>query len=85
MGLRIAPLNIKILLESNPLESRILVRRLAVGAIPIRRLNPIMASRGLCYAAARVHTPNLPTKIIPAKICGLKTSGKLSMDMRIAP
>ena len=30
MDMRILPLNIKITLESNPLESRILVRRLAV-------------------------------------------------------
>ena len=28
------------------------------------------------------HTPNLP-KIIPAKICWLKTSGKFPLDMRI--
>ena len=30
MDVRIPPLEVKILLESNPLESRILVRRLAV-------------------------------------------------------
>ena len=29
------------------------------------------------------HTPNLPTKIIPTKICGLKMSGKFPLDMRI--
>ena len=34
MGLGIPPLKIKILLESNPLKSRILVRRLAVQARP---------------------------------------------------
>ena len=32
MDLRIPPLEIKIMLESNPLKSRILVRRLAVGS-----------------------------------------------------
>ena len=37
MDMRIPPLNIKILLESNPLESRILVRRLAVHARAARR------------------------------------------------
>ena len=31
MDMRIPPLNIEIMLESNPLKSRILVRRLAVG------------------------------------------------------
>ena len=35
MGLGILPLEIKILLESNPLKSRILVRRLAVGFIAL--------------------------------------------------
>ena len=33
MDMRIPPLKSKILLESNPLKSRILVRRLAVGAV----------------------------------------------------
>ena len=36
MGLGIPPLDIKILLESNPLKSRILVRRLAASALPSR-------------------------------------------------
>ena len=30
-------------------------------------------------------TPNLPTKIIPAKICWLKKSGRSPMDLRIPP
>ena len=30
-------------------------------------------------------TPNLPTKIISAKICWLKTSGEIPMDMGIPP
>ena len=31
MGMRIPPLKLKIMLESSPLKSRVLVRRLAVG------------------------------------------------------
>ena len=31
------------------------------------------------------HTPNLPTKIIPAKIRWLNISGELPMDMRTLP
>ena len=34
MGMRIPPLNIKILLDSNPLRSRILVQRLALPSVP---------------------------------------------------
>ena len=30
-------------------------------------------------------TPNLPTKIIPTKICRLKVSGRLPVDLRIPP
>ena len=37
MDMRIPPLNVKILLESNPLESRILVRRLAVSVFSVPR------------------------------------------------
>ena len=36
MDMRIPPLKIKILLESNPLKSRILVRRLAVTKTPVQ-------------------------------------------------
>ena len=36
MDMRISPLNIKIMLESNPLKSRILVRRLAVVTLDSR-------------------------------------------------
>ena len=36
MGLGVPPLRIKIRLNSNPLESRILVRRLAVGHCPLK-------------------------------------------------
>ena len=37
MDMRIPPFEIKILLESNPLKSRILVRVLAVGERPARK------------------------------------------------
>ena len=37
MGMRISPLQIKILLESNPLKSRIFVRRLAVQVLGVAR------------------------------------------------
>ena len=30
-------------------------------------------------------TPNLPTKIVPAKICRLRNYGEFPMDMRIPP
>ena len=33
----------------------------------------------------RTSTPNLPTKILPAKIRRLETSGEFPMDMRIPP
>ena len=33
----------------------------------------------------RCRAPNLPTKIIPAKIRRLETSGESPMDMRIQP
>ena len=36
-------------------------------------------SRRLCSS------PNLPTKIIPTKICRLNISGKFTMDMRTPP
>ena len=60
----------QILLESNPLKFRILVRRLAV-AFPLR-LGTLAVWRARLrsnrLAAGRDHTPNLPTKIIPTKI-----------------
>ena len=34
---------------------------------------------------ATLHTSNLPTKIIPTKICWLKISGEFPMDVRIPP
>ena len=52
MGLRIAPLGIKILLESNPLKPRILVRRLAawplcgLRAAPVARRSALPAPLG---------------------------------------
>ena len=39
----------------------------------------------LAASGERKPTPNLPTKIIPAKICWLKYSGKFPMDMGIPP
>ena len=69
MGLGIPPLKIKILLESNPLTSRILIRRLAVGAgrprrpghaqnagrdaSPAARSRRARGARGPCRVAAR--------------------------------
>ena len=38
MGLGIPPIKLKILIESNPLKSRIVVRRLAVGLVPSARV-----------------------------------------------
>ena len=35
--------------------------------------------------SSRHATPNLPTQIVPNKICWLKLSGKCPMDMRIPP
>ena len=54
MGLRIPPLQFKIMLESNPLKSRILVRRLAVIAVHswqnpgAGRLRDSRGSQGYC-------------------------------------
>ena len=38
-----------------------------------------------CLTGRNAGTPDLPTNIIPAKIAGLKLSGKFPMDTRIPP
>ena len=60
MGLGIPPLNIKILLESNPLKSRILVRRLAVFPLPKKS------------QASEPHAPTT-TKTHPWRFHGLRS------------
>ena len=46
----------------------------------------LATARSVRVALGRsLHMPNLPTKIIPAKICRLKISGRFPMDMRIQP
>ena len=47
MDMRIPPLSIKITFESNPLKSRILVRRLAVSRIRILKVSPQISQCGL--------------------------------------
>ena len=37
------------------------------------------------YTQLYTSTPNLPAKVIPAKIRWLKTSGRFPMDTRIPP
>ena len=58
------------------------------GPISVDPICPQPSSFGGACGRFRTHdsrTPNLPTKIIPTKIRGLKTSGKLPMDMWIPP
>ena len=68
MDMRIPPLNIKILLESNPLKSRILVLVWRSAFSRMRRIHGVSihvvrASPGLSRSA-RQGTPNLPTNIV---------------------
>ena len=68
--MRIPPLEIKILLESNPLKSRIFVRRLAVHTVPA----PLSANRSLAPPIAisciRLHHSNSTTRLcVCACVC----------------
>ena len=63
MDMIIPPLRLKIMLESNPLKSTMLVRRLAVCAVSPCRLGVMPSVLAPTRVAVRVRTPNLPTKI----------------------
>ena len=78
MGLRISPLNIEILLESNPLKSRILVRRLAVSACS-QRLEALLSEGGMICLETLIELRFLNSSVLEL-IHLLKLNKKLPVE-----